>query len=122
MIRPRKEKQAKAPWTSFAKIRGKSPRQVRDALDREYERRKRIWMAYPCNLRCAVCIIRYANGDLKWEKVKLTEDLHHSRGRGKYYLAEDTWIPVCRAHHNWIHNNPAAAGKEGWLKPPLIKA
>jgi hypothetical protein len=33
-------------------------------------------------------------------------DVHHRRGRGIYLLDISTWIPVCRACHAWIEENP----------------
>src|SRR5574343_423200 len=29
-------------------------------------------------------------------------DVHHKKGRGKYFLNVSTWLPVCRSCHNWI--------------------
>jgi hypothetical protein len=46
-------------------------------------------------------------------------DVHHTRGgeeRDVYYLIQSTWLAVCRADHNWIHENPAKARELGYLK------
>ncbi len=32
-------------------------------------------------------------------------DIHHMRGRGKYHLDTETWLPVCRNCHMWIEEN-----------------
>ena len=45
-----------------------------------------------------------------------TQDVHHLQGRGKNYLVETTWLPVCRSCHTYIHNNPGAASKLGLLQ------
>lgn len=48
--------------------------------------------------------------------VKPCEDVHHSRGRvGKLLMETDYWVPVCRAHHRWIGDNPAEARRLGLL-------
>lgn len=33
-------------------------------------------------------------------------DVHHTQGRGKYYLKVDTWVSLCRACHKTIEENP----------------
>jgi hypothetical protein len=47
-------------------------------------------------------------------KAKST-DVHHKKGRGKYYLDEDTWLATCRRCHDQIHANPAWAREKGYL-------
>ena len=42
-----------------------------------------------------------------------SHDVHHSRGRGKYFLAVETWLPVCRNCHVYLHDNPVDAIKRG---------
>lgn len=41
-------------------------------------------------------------------------DIHHMKGRGKYYMDTSTWLAVCRNCHNWIENNPQDAYDEGF--------
>jgi hypothetical protein len=36
-------------------------------------------------------------------------DIHHSRGRGIYFLDVSTWISVCRPCHDFLHLNPKIA-------------
>lgn len=48
-------------------------------------------------------------------KAKSTE-CHHKAGRGKNYLAVETWLSVCGACHRQIHNRPGEARASGWLK------
>lgn len=45
--------------------------------------------------------------------TKLTDDPHHSRGRGAYLLDVSTWIPVCRSCHKYIEQHPVDAMKRG---------
>lgn len=41
-------------------------------------------------------------------------DIHHTKGRGKYYLDVLTWLAVCRTCHMWIENNPKDAKELGF--------
>lgn len=41
-------------------------------------------------------------------------DVHHKKGRGKYYLVMDTWLSVCRNCHIWIEENPIEAEELGF--------
>lgn len=43
-------------------------------------------------------------------------DVHHIGGRGSNLNATDTWLAVCRFHHDEIHRNPNEARKLGLLK------
>lgn len=45
----------------------------------------------------------------------IATDIHHMRGRGKYYLDTLYWLPVCREAHLWIHANPKEARALGLL-------
>tara|TARA_B100001093_G_scaffold504253_1_gene559790 strand:- start:25 stop:312 length:288 start_codon:yes stop_codon:yes gene_type:complete len=49
------------------------------------------------------------------EKEKST-DVHHKKGRGKYYLDVDTWLSVCRKCHDRIHVNPSWARENGFIE------
>ena len=42
-------------------------------------------------------------------------EVHHSWGRGKYFLHVPSWIPVCRNCHRWIHEHPSQARERGYL-------
>ncbi len=44
-----------------------------------------------------------------------SEDLHHVKKRGKYYLDESTWLAVGRKIHQHIHDAPGWARAEGLL-------
>lgn len=43
-----------------------------------------------------------------------TTEVHHKKGRGKYHLDVDTWLPVCRSCHQWIEENPEEAIELGY--------
>lgn len=50
-------------------------------------------------------------------RVIYSQDVHHMAGRrGDNFLDETTWMAVSRLGHAWIHSNPSAARKMGWLK------
>lgn len=44
----------------------------------------------------------------------LATDIHHKRGRGRYYLDTTTWLAVCRACHMHIEAFPLEAYEHGW--------
>lgn len=41
-------------------------------------------------------------------------DIHHKKGRGKYYLITTTWMSACRKCHEWIETNPVEAVELGF--------
>lgn len=41
-------------------------------------------------------------------------DIHHKKGRGKYYLITTTWMSACRSCHEWIETHPAEAKELGF--------
>ena len=46
-------------------------------------------------------------------------DVHHTYSgadRSVYYLIQSTWLPVCRACHNWVHEHPEQSRELGYLK------
>ena len=45
-------------------------------------------------------------------------DVHHRKGRGKYYLDVESWLSVCRNCHDRIHTSPAWAREKGYLLEP----
>lgn len=45
--------------------------------------------------------------------TKDTADIHHTRGHGKYFLDETTFLPVCRSCHIWIGDNHKEAEAKG---------
>lgn len=47
--------------------------------------------------------------------IQRSQDVHHTRRRGRYYLEESTWRAVSRKNHDRIERNPSWARKVGWL-------
>lgn len=47
--------------------------------------------------------------------TKVSQDLHHKAGRGANLSRPETFMAVCRAHHNYIHANPKEARELGYL-------
>jgi len=45
----------------------------------------------------------------------LANDLHHKARRGKNLCNVDTFMGVCRKHHNWIEENPKESKELGYL-------
>jgi len=41
-------------------------------------------------------------------------DVHHKKGRGKWYLVVNTWMSVCRHCHTWIETHPIEATEMGF--------
>jgi hypothetical protein len=77
-------------------------------LDKQYyELRKHFLALHPL---CQVSL------DVGEKPVRQATDIHHIEGRGKNYLAVDTWMAVSRHWHNEIHNNPKWARAQGYLK------
>jgi hypothetical protein len=58
--------------------------------------------------------------ELPFGKIRVrlarSEDVHHVKGRGKYYLDESTWMAVCRKCHDWIHSHANSARAMGLLQ------
>jgi len=45
-------------------------------------------------------------------------EIHHKARRGRFFLRTDTWMAVCRPHHDQIEKNPAWAKANGYLLTP----
>lgn len=73
----------------------------RQAEQKEYSKRRLNFLAMLPS--CEVCA-----------KSKST-DIHHKKGRGKYYLDEDSWLAVCRPCHDRIHSNPIWARENNYI-------
>lgn len=48
--------------------------------------------------------------------IQRSEDVHHSKRRGRYYLDVSTWRAVSRKNHDRIERNPLWARAVGWLQ------
>lgn len=53
------------------------------------------------------------DGVLIWYPARATE-IHHMRGRGRYYLDVSTWLAVCADCHRYITEHPAYAFEYGF--------
>lgn len=42
-------------------------------------------------------------------------EIHHKARRGRFYLRTDTWMVVCRHHHNIIEQNPTWSQVNGYI-------
>lgn len=45
-------------------------------------------------------------------------DIHHKARRGPFLLRTDTWMAICREHHEIIEGNPQWAKERGYLLTP----
>jgi hypothetical protein len=45
--------------------------------------------------------------------TRIATDVHHKRGRGKFFLDKSTWIGLCRSCHQKVEENPAMAREKG---------
>lgn len=54
--------------------------------------------------------------DMGEKPPRQSTDIHHMAGRGKNYLAVETWLAVSRHWHKEIHTNPKWARAQGYLK------
>lgn len=60
-------------------------------------------------------IIARVHPDGSWGEPLPVHDLHHIRGRGRYFLDEMTWLAMSRRAHTWIHDHPKWARTLGLL-------
>lgn len=50
-------------------------------------------------------------------KVPRSVEIHHTKGRGRYYLDASTWMAVRANHSSFIHGKPKEAYAKGYMKP-----
>jgi hypothetical protein len=81
-------------------LKGKSDK--RNVLDQLYSKlRKEFLIKNPyCQAKLQGC-------------SAIATDVHHKKGRGSYYLDQNTWIGLCRACHQWITDHNSDAIKMG---------
>lgn len=75
----------------------------RKPLDQLYSKLRKDFLSQPENSTCRAklpCCIKTTG-------LNLT--VHHTKGRGKYYLDSTTWIPLCLTCHQWVEEHPALA-------------
>jgi hypothetical protein len=75
----------------------------KDILDVLYSRMRKEFLNEPKNATCKAKL----PGCMGQFKENLT--VHHTRGRGLYYLDKTTWIPLCLSCHEWVETHPKEA-------------
>jgi hypothetical protein len=75
----------------------------RKPLDQLYSKLRKEFLDLPHNSTCRAKL----PGCLNVTGQNLT--VHHTKGRGKYYLDSSTWIPLCLTCHKWVEEHPAQA-------------
>jgi len=75
----------------------------KDVLDVLYSKMRKEFLNEPLNSTCRAklpeCMGQF--------KENLT--VHHTKGRGLYYLDKKTWIPLCLSCHQWVETHPKEA-------------
>jgi hypothetical protein len=106
----RKREKARSTPSATPKPRKRLPRQSpgRRRLDAIYTVLRLLFLRrHPL---CEAC------GALKpGTKPRAATEVHHKQGRGKFYLAVETWLAVCSGCHRWITDNGKAAERLGLL-------
>lgn len=82
-------------------IKQKSDKQ--DVLDVLYSKLRKEFLEKPENATCKAKL----PGCLGVFKQNLT--VHHTKGRGRYFLDQSTWIPLCLSCHQWVETHPKEA-------------
>jgi hypothetical protein len=56
------------------------------------------------------------SGGMSHRCKRRATQVHHMRGRGKWYLDTRYWFPICASHHAWVTNNGKAAERLGYVE------
>jgi hypothetical protein len=75
----------------------------KDILDVLYSKMRKEFLEEPQNSTCRAKL----PGCMGNFKQNLT--VHHTKGRGLYYLDKRTWIPLCLSCHEWVETHPKEA-------------
>ena len=75
----------------------------KDVLDVLYSKMRKEFLGEPQNSTCRAKL----PGCMGQFKENLT--VHHTKGRGLYYLDKTTWIPLCLSCHEWVETHPKEA-------------
>lgn len=75
----------------------------KDVLDVLYSKMRKEFLNEPKNSTCRAKL----PGCMGQFKENLT--VHHTKGRGLYYLDKSTWIPLCLSCHEWVETHPKEA-------------
>ncbi len=99
---PNQVQQKKTPpvtkWRARKPIRSRSKQMSKRMV--EYGKVRRLYLAD--NPWCEVCFTTQAT------------EIHHMKKRGRYLLAVDTFLAVCRTCHNMIESSPSWAFGNGY--------
>ena len=90
---------ARVAFSGRCKIKAKSKKRAKD--EKEYSRLGKEFLA--ANPFCAVF------------PSEMATQVHHRKGRGKFYLDVSTWLATSANGHQFIHDNPAIAREKRWL-------
>jgi hypothetical protein len=104
------EKFCKDCWGKQAPVKhpkrtaiSKLPSDKKKPLDLLYSKMRKEFLSKPENSTCFAKL----PGCLNSMGENLT--IHHTKGRGRYYLDSTTWIPLCITCHQWVEEHPAQA-------------
>ena len=75
----------------------------KDVLDVLYSKMRKEFLNEPENSTCRAKL----PGCMGQFKENLT--VHHTKGRGLYYLDKTTWIPLCLSCHECVETHPQEA-------------
>lgn len=80
----------------------------REIVNKEYIKNRTVYLqANPlCGARLLDCTL-------------VATDVHHKKGRGVFFLEQNTWLPVCRSCHQWIEIHPKEAKELGFSSSRL---
>lgn len=110
---PIKKKPYKLKRTRVKRVSDKRKEQ-----NKIYSERREIFLKAHQNCECGrpECI------DEITKQVRKSEDVHHKKGRGKYFLDESTWLAVARVCHQWIETHPLESKELGLSGSRLNKS
>lgn len=115
------------PRPTRTKLKARSKK--KEKQDREYTKlRKEFLRKHPY---CKVCQdLGISSGIVTIHTIGMVNviplsfaatEVHHMGRRGKNYLDTSTWLPTCRAHHDFIEKHGDWARQHGYLLTPEQK-
>lgn len=75
----------------------------KDILDVLYSKMRKEFLNEPENATCRAKLPKCMG------QFKENLTVHHTKGRGIYYLDKTTWIPLCLSCHEWVETHPLEA-------------
>lgn len=75
----------------------------KDILDVLYSKMRKEFLNEPENATCRAKLPKCMG------QFKENLTVHHTKGRGLYYLDKTTWIPLCLSCHEWVTDNSKQA-------------